>query len=257
MLSPPLVFAYHAIGRLPPEQDPEDLMVSEQSFVLQVRRLQARGYEFVRASEFARRLCDGTPLERVCALTFDDGSVDNALILPTLLERLRVPATLFVCPGLLGKPHPWLAPESGVRLMNAEELDQVARLELIEIGSHTNQHADMSAATAEQAYREMASSKQALEDRINKPVQSFAYPYGYYSPACPAAAERAGYTSAATCGLRGGWRPYELRRELIDPHDGLIALALKNRGLFRPLVASPPARLLRRLRGRDRRTTVT
>jgi peptidoglycan/xylan/chitin deacetylase (PgdA/CDA1 family) len=257
VLRPPLVLAYHAIGELPSEQDPEDLVVSEESFLVQVTRLRARGYEFVSASQFARRLHDGAPLERVCALTFDDGSVDNARVLPKLLERVGVPATLFVCPGLLGKPHPWLAPESQVRLMNAEELEQVSRLEGIEIGSHTNEHVDMSSATAEEAYREMASSRQALEDRINKTVESFAYPYGYYSPACPAAAERAGYTSAATCGLRGGWQPFELRRELIDPDDGRLVFALKNRGLFRPLVASPPARLLRRLRGRDRRAPAT
>jgi peptidoglycan/xylan/chitin deacetylase (PgdA/CDA1 family) len=137
--------------------------------------------------------------------------------------------------------------------MNAEELEQVSRLELIEIGSHTNEHVDMSSATAQEAYREMVSSKQALEDRIGKAVESFAYPFGYYSPACPAAAERAGYTSAATCGLRGGWRPYELRRELIDPGDGRFRLAMKNRGLFRPLVASAPARLMRRARRVGRR----
>jgi peptidoglycan/xylan/chitin deacetylase (PgdA/CDA1 family) len=249
MLRPPLVLAYHAIGGVPRDQDPERLVVPEVSFVFQVNRLLARGYEFVTASGFARRLHDGSPLQGICALTFDDGSVDNAVVLPKLLERLGVPATLFVCPGLLGAPHPWLAPESGVRLMNEDELEQVSRRELVEIGSHTNGHMDMSSATGEEAYREMASSKQALEDRIGKTVESFAYPFGYYSRACPAAAERAGYTSAATCGLRGGWQPYELRRELIDRKDGPIVFALKNRGLFRPLVASPPARLRRRLRG--------
>jgi peptidoglycan/xylan/chitin deacetylase (PgdA/CDA1 family) len=223
-------------------------MLPEESFVSQVEALIARGYRFVTASQFARQLHNGGPPSSTCALTFDDGSLDNARVLPGLLQKLSVPATLFVCPGLLGQPHPWLAPESGVRLMTAEELEEVARLELVEIGSHTNHHVDMSSLTAEEAYREMASSKHALEDRLGKPVESFAYPFGFYSRACPAAAERAGYTSAATCGLRGGWRPYELRRELIDPRDGRFRFALKTRGLFRPMVSSPPARLLRRLR---------
>jgi peptidoglycan/xylan/chitin deacetylase (PgdA/CDA1 family) len=167
-----------------------------------------------------------------------------------VLEQLDVPATLYVCPGQLGEPHPWLEPESGVRIMGREQLLETARLPFIEIGSHTIRHADLANATEEEAYREMAESKRVLEDMLGQPVTSFAYPYGHYSPACPAAAERAGYKSAATCGLRGGWRPYELQRELIAPGDWRLRFELKARGLFRPLVDSPPMRLRRRLLGR-------
>jgi peptidoglycan/xylan/chitin deacetylase (PgdA/CDA1 family) len=247
MMRPPLVLAYHAIGRVAPEHDPDDLVVAPEQFCFHVERLKSRGYRFVTSREFARLLRSAAPLDGVCALTFDDGSVDNGLVLPDLLERLDVPATLFVCPGLLGRPHPWLSAESGVRLMNAEELERTSQLEFIEIGSHTNEHMDMSNAGAEEAYREMASSKQALEDRIGKPVDSFAYPFCRYSPACPAAAERAGYTSAAA-GPGGTWHPYELRRELMDPRDWRLRFGLKSRGVFRPLVSSPPGRLVRRTR---------
>jgi peptidoglycan/xylan/chitin deacetylase (PgdA/CDA1 family) len=252
MMRPPLVLAYHAIGRVAREHDPDDLVVPAERFCFHVERLKGRGYRFVTSREFARRLRSSAPLEGVCALTFDDGSVDNGLVLPELLERLDVPATLFVCPGLLGRPHPWLSPESGVRLMNAEELERTSQHELIEIGSHTNEHMDMSHAGTEEAYREMASSKQALEERIGKPVDSFAYPFCRYSPACPAAAERAGYTSAAA-GPGGNWHPYELRRELMDLRDARLRFALKSRGVFRPLVSSPPGRLVRRTRGALRR----
>src|SRR5207247_9757668 len=130
-----------------------------------------------------------------------------------------LPISLFGCPGLLGKPHPWVEPEAGVRLMDRNELEAISRSELIEIGSHTHAHTDLAEVTLEHAHREMVASKQELEELIDKPVLSFAYPYGRYSPACPAAAEAAGYTSAATCGLQGGWSPFELRRELIAPGD--------------------------------------
>lgn len=256
MMRPPLVLAYHAIGELASEHDPDDLVVSAESFSYHVETLKRRGYRFVKSSEFARLLHAGSPLGGVCALTFDDGSMDNGVLLPDLLERLDVPATLFVCPGLLGRPHPWLSARSGVRLMNAEELERASRLELVEIGSHTNEHMDMSNTGAEEAYREMASSKQALEDVIGKPVESFAYPFCRYSAACPAAAERAGYTSAAA-GPGGSWHPYELRRELIDPRDRRLRFALKSRGFFRPLVSSAPGRLVRRVRGRMRRRAST
>jgi peptidoglycan/xylan/chitin deacetylase (PgdA/CDA1 family) len=252
---PPLVLAYHALGRVAKAYDPRDLVVPEETFNSHVERLKSREYQFVTSSQFARRLRSGASLEGVCALTFDDGSVDNGVVLPTLLERLGVPATLFVCPGLLGKPHPWLSPESGIRLMNAEELERVAGLDYMEIGSHTNEHMDMSHAGPEEAYREMASSKQALEDLIGKPVDSFAYPFCRYSPACPAAAERARYTSAAA-GPDGSWDLYELRRELMDPRDGRFRFELKARGAFRPLVSSVPGRLVRRIRTAARSSSV-
>jgi peptidoglycan/xylan/chitin deacetylase (PgdA/CDA1 family) len=248
LLQPPLVLAYHAVGKLPPALDPERLMVPREELRAQVEQLLERRYRFVTSAEFAERLHARKALRGVCALTFDDGSVDNATILPELLAELEVPATLFVCPGLLGKPHPWIEPEAGVRLMDREELVAVSRQDLIEIGSHTHAHADLADATLEHAHREMVASKLELEELIGMPVSSFAYPYGRYSRACPAAAEAAGYTSAATCGLQGGWTPYELRRELIAPGDQPLRFALKARGLYRPLVSSSPGRLRRRLR---------
>jgi peptidoglycan/xylan/chitin deacetylase (PgdA/CDA1 family) len=248
-LRPPLILTYHSLGDVAREHDPDDLVIREEIFTAQVESLLERRYEFVKQGEFARRLRAGAPLEGLCSLTFDDGGVDNALILPILLEQLGVPATLFVCSGLLDKPHPYLDPRAHVRLMNEEELRRTAALDYVEIGSHTRTHMDMTHIDADSAYEELAASKRALEELIERPVESFAFPFCRYSPACPPAAERAGYTSAVTCGLRGGWRPYELRRELVDPGDGRLRFALKSHGVFRPLVDSPPARLARRLRG--------
>lgn len=244
----PVVLAYHLLGDVPGSQDPSSLTVRPERFRHQVKSLLSRGYEFVTVSEFARRMRASGPPNGVCALSFDDGSEDNAQLLPGLLEELGVPATLFVCPGLLGKPHPWLAPGAGVRLMSESELRAVAGHRLIEIGSHTNDHADLSRATAAEAYRELASSKSGLEDLLGDPVPSFAYPFCRYSPACPEAAARAGYVCAVTCEGRGGWHPYELRREGIASWDGRFTFALKSRGFAHPLWRSTPGRMTLRAR---------
>jgi peptidoglycan/xylan/chitin deacetylase (PgdA/CDA1 family) len=251
-MRPPLVLAYHALGEVGRAYDPEALVISPRELRAQIERLQARDYEFVKMTEFARRLIEGEPLAGVCALTFDDGSLDNGTVLPTILRSLKVPATLFVCPGLLGAPHPWISPISGMRLMDLEELRAVSQLSLIEIGSHTNTHCDMGAITdPAEAYGELRSSKLALEEMLDRPIMSFAYPYGRYSAVCPEEARRAGYLAAVTCGQQGGWSPYELQRELVGPGEGSLRFELKTRGVFRALVTSPPARLRRRLLGRD------
>ena len=244
----PLVLGYHVLGDISPEHDRHHLAVSPARFRAQVERLLARSYEFVKLTEFATRLRAAGPPAGVCALTFDDGTVDNAVLLPGLLEELGVPATLFVCPGLLGRPYPSMAPAAGVRYMTADELRQAARHPLVEIGSHTIDHPDLSDATAGEAFRELSESKLALEELLAAPVQTFAYPYSRYSAACPPEAERAGYLCAVTGDGKGGWQPYELRREGIASWDNRLTFALKSRGVFHPLLRSRPGRLALRAR---------
>ncbi len=244
-LRPAVVLAYHGLGSYPRALDPHNLMVRPERFRAQMATLLRRGYRFVTLSELAHRMQEPRGGGGVCALTFDDGTVDNLEVLAPMLAELEIPATVFACPGLLGEPHFAMPAQAGVRLMDAEELRALAAAPLIEIGSHTNTHVDLSAASAEEAHGEMASSRAALEELLQRPVETFAYPKCRYSSACPEAARRAGYTLAVTCGGLGGWRPYELTRESIDPLDGRVSFALKSRRLFRPLRESLPGRLAR------------
>ena len=225
--------------------DPHNLMVPPARFRGQMQALLRRGYRFVSLSEFGRELSVSVSGGGVCALTFDDGTVDNLEVVAPLLTELGIPATVFVCPGLLGEPHFAMPARAGVRLLDAEELRALAASPLVEIGSHTNTHVDLSAASLEEAHGEMTSSKAALEELLQRPIHTFAYPKCCYSSACPDAARQAGYALAVTCGGLGGWRPYELTRESIDPLDGRLSFALKSRRLFRPLRESLPGRLAR------------
>jgi peptidoglycan/xylan/chitin deacetylase (PgdA/CDA1 family) len=239
---PWVVLAYHAVGDVAPEHDPDHLVQAPDKLEWQLGRLVARGYDFLTASNFARRLRSGDPLEGVCAVTFDDGTIDNLTTLPAILERLgAIPATVFACPGLLGRDDPYIAPESGLRLMDAGELHELAGRG-IEIGAHTNSHTDLAAVTAEEAYAEMTSCKQALEDLLGKTIDTFAYPFCRYSAACPGAAERAGYVAAFTCSGRGGRLPFELRREMMDGRDGRLTWALKSRRRYHETLDLPPVR---------------
>jgi peptidoglycan/xylan/chitin deacetylase (PgdA/CDA1 family) len=240
-----LVLAYHSLGNAPRELDPRNLMVDPARFRRQIRTVRRRGYRFIGLSEFVARLEEGGPPDRACVLTFDDGTVDNLEIVAPLLVELEVPATFFVCPGLLGEPHFGFPAAAGVRMMRADELRELASSPFAEIGSHTSTHADLSSVSEEEAYREMAGSKDALEELLQVPIRSFAYPRCGYSPACPGAARRAGYSVAVTCAGLGGWRRFELARESIDSLDGRLGFALKSRRLFWPLRESRPGRFAR------------
>jgi peptidoglycan/xylan/chitin deacetylase (PgdA/CDA1 family) len=249
---PSLVLLYHSIGEpLERRQDSANLMLPVDRFREQLGKLRRRGYEFLKLTDWVARVEDGRAPEGCCALTFDDGSSDGYSILPALLEEFDATATIFVCPGLLGKPHFALSEDSGVRLLTADEVKALAANDRFELGSHTNDHTCMDDATDEEAYALLRDSKLALEDLIGRPVTSFAYPRCGYSPACPPAAERAGYTVAATCAPAGGLDPYELSRESITALDGSFAFGLKSRRMWEPLYASWAGRTASRaLRGR-------
>jgi peptidoglycan/xylan/chitin deacetylase (PgdA/CDA1 family) len=251
-LRPPLALLYHGVGELPRRHDPRRMMLSPRRFRRHLRSLAKRGYEFVTVSEFADRLSDGLSGDRLsdgastgalCALTFDDGLRDNLEVLPSALAEFGARATVFVSSGMLGRPHPGFHPEAGVRLMSAAELRRLANLDGIEIGSHTRHHTDLGGAGAREAYEEMVASKRELEELLQRPVSSFAYPYGRYSRVCPGAAKRAGYKVAVACAPYGDWHRYELYRQSADPRGGSLVFALKSRGLWQPLRASAPGRL--------------
>jgi peptidoglycan/xylan/chitin deacetylase (PgdA/CDA1 family) len=130
-------------------------------------------------------------------------------------------------------------------MMTREELRRLAALPLTEIGSHTSRHEDLSRASQAEAYHEMVESKDALEDMLQRSIQSFSYPRCLYSAACPEAARKAGYSVAVTCVGLGGWRQFELTREVIDSLDGRIGFALKSRRLFWPLRESTVGHIAR------------
>jgi len=242
----PLILGYHGVGGVGLEHDPIALYVSPEALAAQVRKLQRRGYEFVTMSEFGDRLrAAGGPPPGVAALTFDDGTVDHATILPGVLESLGVPGTVYVCPGLAGQPYPWTSAEAGVRFMTESELIAVAEHPLIEIGAHTNDHHELHEADRGTALEELGRCKETLEGLLGTEVVSFCYPRCHYSQAAREAAETIGYKTAVTCGMRGSWEPFELKREVMHSGDGPAVVAMRLRGIYTGLGSSLPARGVR------------
>ncbi len=241
----PLILHYHVLGEVERRDDPHELVISPAAFTSQVERVRSRGFRFLFQHELARLIDGGGTGEGVCSITFDDGTADNAAVLPPLLEELGVPATIYACPGLLGRDYPFTEPGAGVRIMDRDELLATAANPRIEIGSHTREHTVLEHATGQEADTEMSASRAELEDLLGGRVVSFAYPNCLYSDACPPAARRAGYTSAVTCGRRGGTGLFELRRESPSPKDGRLRFELKSRGLFHQAWDLPPMRAAR------------
>ncbi len=114
------------------------------------------------------------------------------------------------------------------------ELDRAG----VEIGAHTVRHEILARLAPEEAEREIAGSKAALERGLGHPVRSFAYPFGRrwdYHAAAKESARRSGFASATTTHAgtnRADSDRYELRRVMIDEHTRLHLLAAEACGGF-------------------------
>jgi peptidoglycan/xylan/chitin deacetylase (PgdA/CDA1 family) len=234
------------------------MRVAPAVFRAQIGLLLGAGFRFVTVAAFAERAIRHGPPPGLIALSFDDGMDDNHQVVLPILREHRIPATVYVSTGLIGKANPWMASNSGARMMTADELRDLVSAGF-EIGSHTVTHPDLSELDYESCLREMVDSRRALEDLLDTPIRTFAYPFCNYGPAALAAARAAGFTAAVTCHGRGSWDRYELRRAMITGKDGITIFLLKLTELYQPLFDSAPIRFVRamtrgaRMRRREQR----
>ena len=248
------ILLYHGVGATSTRNDPGFLRVRPEAFREQLRLLLGAGFEICTVGEFAERSGGRKPPAGIVALSFDDGMDDNYSIVLPLLREHGLRATVYVTTGLIGKPNPWMAPESGARMMTVDELRELADAGF-EIGAHTVNHPDLSLLGFEDCLREMCESRDELERMLGVEVRTFAYPSCHYSPAAIEAARAAGFEAAVTCLGAGSWKRYELKRSLVSGRDSTASFLAKLTGLYEPLSASPPGKLARAsTRGwRDRR----
>jgi peptidoglycan/xylan/chitin deacetylase (PgdA/CDA1 family) len=239
-----VVLCYHGVGTTTTRIDPGYLRVRPDAFRAQLELLLNAGFEFVTVAEFANRYDGDEPPTGLAALSFDDGMSDNHDVVLPILAELRLPATVYVVTGLIGKPNPWMAAGSGARMMNEDELREVAATGL-EIGAHTITHPDLSRLDYDTCLGEITGSRRELERLLSVSVKTFAYPYCRYGPAARAAVERAGLEAAVTCQGLGSWDRFELKRSLITGKDELPTFLLKLTDAYQPLFNSVPSRFIR------------
>lgn len=240
----PLALAYHGVSGQPLSNDPHRLFVSQEDLIRHIDWLRGNGYRLVTFSEWASRVA-ADDAEGHATLTFDDGFADNETMLLPVLSDLKVPATVFVIPGLLGEPHPDAAL---ARIATADAVRGLARAG-VEIGSHSMCHDDLTQLSLPEAEADLRDSRQKLRDLVQQPIDTVAYPFGHATEETRTAARAAGY--AAACRTAGFGRlddPFDLPREAMGNRSSVTGLRLKARGWYEPAMSTVPGRVLRRAR---------
>jgi peptidoglycan/xylan/chitin deacetylase (PgdA/CDA1 family) len=132
------------------------------------------------------RLNDGRGVGRKrVALTFDDGYRDFYTEVRPLLHEFDVPATVFVCPGLLDDANRREQAMNTGHLFETLTSDQVRELAddpLVTVGNHTRTHHDCGAHRDRDILREeVLGARRDLRERYGIATDRFCYPNGSYN----------------------------------------------------------------------------
>src|SRR5579859_3471960 len=160
------------------------ISVSPARFAWQMELLHRRGYQVLSLTQLVTCLqSDGGVPERSVVLTFDDGFESTYLVAFPALERYGFSATVFLVPDYCGGQNAWPSQPAIVPRGPLMSWRQIREMDEhgIEFGAHTCSHPRLDGLSAEDAEREILGSKQAVEERLERSVRHFAYPYGRLS----------------------------------------------------------------------------
>jgi peptidoglycan/xylan/chitin deacetylase (PgdA/CDA1 family) len=158
--------------------------VAPSDFADQMRALADSGYRGIALREATayRAATDAWP-DRCVVLTFDDGYANFHEAALPILMRCGFAATIFLVSAHVGGQNDWERPPVRLGARSMLSWSQVAELCAagIEVAAHTKTHPDLARLSPTAAEEEIAASRAQIEDRLGRPVESFAYPYGSVS----------------------------------------------------------------------------
>lgn len=203
------------------------LSVSPESFARQMEFLSKHHYNVVGLDKVASYLekKEKVPPKTV-AITFDDGFYNNYKYAYPVLKKYNLPATIFIITGWVGKPG----------YVGWNELREMADSGLITIGSHTKSHLWLPAMGTRFLKKELEESKEILEQKLNRKVDTFCYPVGAFDKRVKDAVKKAGYVCAAATNP-GRFAPsddiYEIKRIKISrTSDNLFVFWIETSGWY-------------------------
>jgi peptidoglycan/xylan/chitin deacetylase (PgdA/CDA1 family) len=178
------VLLYHAVTQQPPA-GLERYTVHPARFAEHLSCLRDSGHAGLTVPEFAASLKGQARLPaRPVLVTFDDGYADF-LDAAERLAAAGFPSTLYVTTGQLG----------AAGMLTRGQLRSLGGT--VEVGAHSRSHPRLDELPADRLRDEVHGSKADLEEVLQRPARSFAYPHGDHDRRVRQAVVEAGFGSAA------------------------------------------------------------
>jgi peptidoglycan/xylan/chitin deacetylase (PgdA/CDA1 family) len=174
------VLMYHRVLAEKPEKKSRWHYVTVSEFRKQMNMIERLGYTPITFSDY-QLFVEGklTLPSKPIIITFDDGYLDTLVnAIPILLE-LNMRAVIFVMGNRKLKSARWdeLDDLGSCPLMSDEQIRAVHKMGF-EIGAHSLDHFALTGLSEKDMVYQVARSKEAIENVLEKPIQTFSYPYG-------------------------------------------------------------------------------
>lgn len=184
---------YHSISEHVGKEKHNKWRVKPKDFEKQMNWFYKNNWESFTISELVK--LDEIP-KKSFVVTFDDGFEDNFLNAFPILKKYNFKATIYLVPNQ--KTNHWEEKNTSVlsNLLNNEQILQMQNSGLIEFGSHTLSHVNLSTINDEQLLNELKKSKEEVEKITNQECEAFAYPYGKFDDNIVNSVKRVGYKNA-------------------------------------------------------------
>ncbi|MCI6989588.1 MAG: polysaccharide deacetylase family protein [Campylobacter sp.] len=170
-------------------------------------------------------------------ITFDDGYKDNFTNAFKILKKYNFKATIFIVLNRFN--NDWATDKdlkqksaelNAEKMLSNEEIREMLESRLIEIGSHTLNHANLPSLSSGKKSREIINSKAEIEKIFGIKCNSLAYPFGYFDDE---SLKIAGQNYAASVTTKNDvfrkeiYQNNEIPRIMISGKQGLLAFILK------------------------------
>lgn len=174
------ILMYHALdGR------PSPITLSPDLFAWQMHWLHRQGFQTVTMRSLVAHWQSGRPVapKSIC-LTFDDGFAGVYTHAFPLLQQLGFTATIFLVAGYCGRDNGWPGQPAIIPRLPLLDWRQIREMAAygVEFGGHTITHPRLDLLPAAAMYQEVVDGKAMLEQELGQSVETFAYPYGRFSP---------------------------------------------------------------------------
>jgi len=235
------IMMYHMISYQLAKGKKSGLRVTPEMFEKQLKYFKDNGWKFIKMSELKNHENEN----KVVAITFDDGYLDNYFQALPLLKKYDACATLYL---VIDRHHnDWSVKKNpkhntGV-LANEEKLSDDNIKEMLdsgvfELGGHTITHPYLPNTPIEDKKYEMIECKNILETTFDTKVSSFAYPFGIYNTEDVEIIENSSFESAVTTdeGVANSNTPFKLKRIKASGKDNFFAFKLRVKKGFRGFI---------------------
>jgi peptidoglycan/xylan/chitin deacetylase (PgdA/CDA1 family) len=185
------IIMYHYVDYIKDANDVirKSLSINPVFFEQELKTLKEAGYQTYFVREIPDILDEKISYSTQSAvLTFDDGYEDFYTVAFPILKKYQMKATVYVIYDFIGRKG----------FMNEDEIKEVIKSGLVELGSHTLSHLYLKLSPESVVKRQIFESKKKLEERFGVEVKTFAYPYGAFSQKTADLVKEAGYMAAVS-----------------------------------------------------------